>query len=206
MSIPDYQNQIRVMQSTSKNLSKDHSKSNGQAINKKANNSHLMELFEEQLKDILWAEKALIKAIPKMITLATSDNLILVLTDHLHQTHEHIVRLAQVFRSIDKKQSTIKCDAMQGLIEEASVLMEECEKGPRCDAGIIAAAQKIEHYEIATYGTLRQFAETLGLNEAEMLLMKTLNEEKAADQKLTEVALHGVNEEAATEQAQERQI
>lgn len=191
----------RVMQTKSNKLSKDHSKSNGKAINKGVHTSHLMELFEEQLKDILWAEKALTKAIPKMITLATSDDLILVLTDHLQQTFEQVPRLAKVFNTIDKKPTTIKCDAMEGLIAEASEMMEDCEKGPKCDAGIIAAAQKIEHYEIATYGTLRKFAETLGLREAEKLLMETLKEEKEADQRLTDVAVeHGVNMEAASTQ------
>ncbi|MEX2351354.1 MAG: ferritin-like domain-containing protein [Balneolaceae bacterium] len=161
--------------------------------------SHLMELFVEQLKDILWAEKALIKAFPKMITLATSDDLNLVLMEHLEQTHEHVTRLAKVFKSIDKKPSTVKCDAMEGLIAEATEMMEDCVKGPRCDAGIIAAAQKIKHYEMATYGTLREFAETLGLLEAEILFKETLNEEKSADQKLTDVAVvHGVNKQAAS--------
>lgn len=181
--------------------SKGQSKSNGKSSKNGAHNSHLMELFEDQLKDILWAEKALTKAIPKMVTLATSEDLITALTDHLQQTHEQVTRLADVFKSIDKKPTTVKCDAMEGLIEEATEIMEECEKGPKCDAGIIAAAQKIEHYEIATYGTLRKFAETLGLRDAEKLLKKTLKEEKEADQKLTDVAVeHGVNMEAASAQ------
>ncbi|HAC15409.1 MAG TPA: hypothetical protein DCE78_05620 [Bacteroidetes bacterium] len=185
------------MQTRAKLLSKDPTKPRGEGARKGEHTSHLMELFEEQLKDILWAEKALIKAIPKMISMATSEDLILALTDHLKETHEHISRLAKVFKTIDKKPTTVKCDAMEGLIAEASEMMEDCEKGPKCDAGIIAAAQKIEHYEIATYGTLREFADTLGLIEAESLLMESLNEEKAADLKLTEVALEGVNMEAA---------
>lgn len=187
------------MQATSKELTKDHSKSKRKVIRRGGDTSHLMELFEEQLKDILWAEKALTRAIPKMISLATSEDLILALTDHLHQTFDQVARLAKVFNTIGKKPKTIKCDAMEGLIAEASEMLEDCEKGPRCDAGIIAAAQKIEHYEIATYGTLRKFAETLGLEEAEKLLLETLKEEKAADQKLTDVAVeHGVNMEAAS--------
>lgn len=201
MNVPAYQNQERIMQTKSKKQLRDNSKTNGKAANKGAHTSHLMELFEEQLKDILWAEKALTKAIPKMITLATSEDLILALTDHLEQTREHITRLAKVFKTIDKKPSSKKCDAMEGLIAEATEMMEDCEKGPKCDAGIIAASQKIEHYEIATYGTLRKFAETLGLREAEKLLMGTLKEEKEADQKLTDVAVeHGVNMEAASAQ------
>lgn len=185
------------MQTKSNTLTNGQSNSKSKANNNGANNSNLMDLFEEQLKDILWAEKALIKAIPKMITLASSDDLILTLTDHLHQTHGQVTRLAKVFKTIEKRPSPVKCDAMQGLIEEASDMLGDCEKGPGCDASIIAAAQKIEHYEIATYGTLRKFAETLGLREAEGLLLKTLEEEKAADQRLTEVAVHKVNEEAA---------
>lgn len=172
--------------------------SKGEAIKNGEHTSHLMELFEEQLKDILWAEKALIKAIPKMIKSASSDDLISALEDHLQQTREQVTRLDNVFKTIDKKPTTIKCDAMEGLIAEATEMMEDCEKGPKCDAGIIFATQKIEHYEIATYGTLRKFAETLGLKVAEKLLLETLKEEKEADQILTEVAVHGVNMEAAS--------
>jgi ferritin-like metal-binding protein YciE len=189
------------MQSKSKKQSGNQSKSIGADTKKRAGKSDLMELFEEQLKDILWAEKALTKAIPKMITLATSDDLIEALSVNLAQTHEQVTRLAEVFATINKKPSTVKCDAMEGLIEEVSKMMDDCEQGPKCDANIIASAQKIEHYEIATYGTLREFAETLGLADAEMLLMETLLEEKAADQKLTEVALNGVNMDAASQQS-----
>ena len=137
-----------------------------------------------------------------MISLSTSDDLIIALTDHLQETRVQVTRLAKVFKIIDKKPTTIKCDAMEGLIEEAIEMMDGCVKGPSCDAGIIAAAQKIEHYEIATYGTLRKFAETLGLRDAEKLLLETLKEEKEADQILTDVAVvHGVNKEAASEQS-----
>lgn len=186
------------MQTTSKKRLKTRSKVNGKVMSNGVHTSQLMELFEEQLKDILWAEKALIKAIPKMISLATSVDLIVALTDHLQETHEQIARLSTVFRSIDKKQATKKCDAMEGLIAEASEMLEDCEKGPKCDAGIIAAIQKIEHYEIASYGTLREFAISLGLIEAEMLLFETLKEEKEVDQLLTQVAVRGVNMEAVS--------
>lgn len=163
--------------------------------------SQLMELFEDQLKDIYWAEKALTKAIPKMIKYASSSKLEKALTDHLEETKEQIERLERVFKSIDVKPAAKKCDAMEGLIKEAEGIMEECEEGPMCDAGIILAAQKVEHYEIASYGTLRQFAETLGLKEAEKLLEKTLKEEKAADQKLSKLAEHKINVEATKEKA-----
>jgi ferritin-like metal-binding protein YciE len=189
------------MQRKSSKLFQGNSKFNGKPIDKGMHNSQLMELFEEQLKDILWAEKALIKAIPKMISMAESDYLIVALSDHLKETREQVSRLAKVFKAIDKKPSTVKCDAMQGLLAEAGEIVKDCEKGPKCDAGIISAVQKIEHYEMATYGTLREFAETLGLRDAEKLLLETLNEEKAADQILTEVAVKVVNMDAAVKQA-----
>ncbi|MBK8416883.1 MAG: ferritin-like domain-containing protein [Bacteroidetes bacterium] len=159
--------------------------------------SALMKLFEDELKDIYWAEKALLKALPKMIDNATSEDLIEALTNHLAETEEQVTRVEQVFESFDKKAKAVKCDAMEGLIKEAESIMEECEPGAMCDAGIIAAGQKIEHYEIASYGTLRQFAETLGLDEAAELLQITLDEEKAADETLTEVAVSAINVEAA---------
>ena len=159
--------------------------------------SQLMKLFEDELKDIYWTEKALIKAIPKMIKNATSEELIGALTSHLGETVEHVSRVEQVFETIGKKAVAVKCEATVGLLKEAEEIMQECEKGAMRDAGIISAAQKVEHYEIATYGTLRQFAETLGLTEAVTLLETTLNEEKAADVKLTEVAVSAINMEAA---------
>ncbi len=159
--------------------------------------SQLQKLFEDELKDIYWAEKALTKAIPKMIEHATSSELIDALTVHLEETQEQVNRLEQVFASIGKKAEAVKCEAMTGLIKEAEEIMEECEEGAMCDAGIISAGQKVEHYEIATYGTLRQFAVTLGLTEAVTLLEETLSEEKAADTLLTEIAVGAVNVEAA---------
>ena len=161
--------------------------------------SQLMKLFEDELKDIYWAEKALTNAIPKMIKKATSEELIEALTIHLAETEEHVSRIEDVFVTIGKKAEAVKCEAMMGLIKEAEDIMEECEGGSMCDAGIISAAQKAEHYEIATYGTLRQFAETLGLSEAVKLLETTLHEEKAADAKLTKVAVSAINVEAAAE-------
>jgi len=159
--------------------------------------SGLTELFEDGLKDIYWAEKALTKALPLMAKNATSPELIDAINNHLIETEEQIVRLEQVFELIGKKATAKKCDAMEGLIEEGKGILEETEVGVVRDAGIIAASQKIEHYEIATYGTLRQFAETLGLPEAASLLELTLDEEKGADKKLTEVAVNAVNLEAA---------
>ena len=163
--------------------------------------SQLMKLFVDELKDIYWAEKALTKAIPKMIKNATSTELSDGLKSHLEETNMQIERLVEVFELIDKKAVAKKCEAMDGLIREAGEIMESCEKGSMRDAGIISAAQKIEHYEIATYGTLRQFAETLGLDEVEKLLAATLQEEKDADEKLSEVATSAINVEAALEEA-----
>lgn len=176
-----------------------HSAGSTEKDNKKnaMQSSQLMKLFEDELKDIYWAEKALTKAIPKMIKNATSEELIEALTSHLAETEIQVTRVEQVFESFGKKPEAVKCEAMTGLLKEAEEIMEECEEGSMCDAGIISAGQKVEHYEIATYGTLRQFAETLGLKEAVLLLETTLNEEKAADAKLTEVAVSSINVEAA---------
>jgi len=159
--------------------------------------SGLTELFEDGLKDIYWAEKALTKALPTMVKNASSVELKDAIDNHLTETEEQIVRLEQVFKVIGQKPTAKKCDAMEGLIEEAKGMLEETEIGVVRDAAIIAASQKIEHYEIATYGTLRQFAETLGLPEAATLLEQTLDEEKGADKILTEVAVNAINLEAA---------
>lgn len=163
----------------------------------------LSELFEDGLKDIYWAEKALTKALPAMAKNATSPELIDAINNHLTETEEQITRLEKVFDLIGKKATAKKCDAMEGLIEEGKGILEETEIGVVRDAGIIAASQKIEHYEIATYGTLRQFAETLGYTEAVTLLEQTLDEEKGADKLLTEVAVNAVNLEAAEVEMEE---
>jgi len=195
--------------------SKSGSRSNGSSSKKGSNgtekensnggmqSSQLMKLFEEELKDIYWAEKALTKAIPKMVKNATSEDLIEALENHLAETEEHVKRAEQVFELLGKKATAKKCEAMEGLIQEAEEIMEECEEGSMCDAGIISAGQKVEHYEIASYGTLRQFAETLGLDDAVELLQETLDEEKAADEKLTEVAVSAVNIQADQEEEEE---
>lgn len=156
----------------------------------------LRELFVDSLKDIYWAEKALTKAIPKMAKNATSAKLTAGLTSHLVETEGQISRLEQVFKLIGEKAVAKKCDAMDGLIEEGKSIMEETEVGPVRDAGIIAASQKIEHYEIATYGTLTAWAKTLGENEVAELLWTSLNEEKDADRSLTEAAYHDINFDA----------
>ncbi len=149
----------------------------------------LMELLEAEMKDIYWAEKALVKALPKMIKKATSEELISAIQDHLAVTEGQVSRLEQAFESIGVKVQAKKCEAMAGLLKEAEELMEDNEEGPVRDAAIIAAGQKVEHYEIATYGTLRTFAEMLRLDEAMALFQETLDEEKEADETLTACAM-----------------
>ena len=159
----------------------------------------LTDLFEDMLKDIYWAEKALTKALPKMVKKATSDDLINALESHLEETKGHVARCEQIFELMGKTAKAKKCEAMDGLIKEAQEIMESTEEGVVRDAGIIAAGQKVEHYEIASYGTMRAFAKILGKDKVATLLEKTLNEEKKADEKLTEVAESSINVEAAEE-------
>ncbi len=156
----------------------------------------LRDLFVESLKDIYWAEKALTKTLPKMAKNATTPNLVSALNEHLEVTIGQVARLEEVFASIGEKAVAKKCDAMEGLIKEGEGILEETEPGAVRDAGIIAASQKIEHYEIATYGTLAAFAKTLGEDEAVSLLEQTLSEEKEADVALTVTAYNTVNFDA----------
>lgn len=159
----------------------------------------LRDLFVDELKDIYWAEKELTKAIPKIIKNASSEDLVEALTDHLEQTENQVARLEEVFSSIGEKAVAKKCEAMAGLTKEAGEIMEATEKGVVRDAGIILAGQKVEHYEIATYGTLLSFAKILGEAEAASLLEETLNEEKAADEKLSDIS-DSINVDAADEE------
>jgi ferritin-like metal-binding protein YciE len=157
----------------------------------------LMQLFEEELKDMFWAEKALTKAIPKMIKYATSIELMESLTTHLEETRLQVDRLVYVFSVIGIKPETNKCQTMEGLINETVEIMESCEVGSLCDAAIISSAKKIGMYEMASYGILQQFAETLGLDEVVMLLEATIQEEEDANDKLSALAMSGVNLETA---------
>jgi ferritin-like metal-binding protein YciE len=157
----------------------------------------LRELFVAELKDIYWAEKALVKALPKMAKKATSEELVSAIDEHLSVTENHVSRLEEVFELIGEKAVAKKCEAMEGLIKEAEEIMEETEEGVVRDAGIISAAQKVEHYEIASYGTLMAFAATLGENDAADILKQTLEEEKEADESLSAIAESSINVEAA---------
>src|SRR5688572_10843292 len=156
----------------------------------------LHELFVEELRDMYDAEKRIIKALPKIAKRAQSDELRSALTEHLRQTEKQATRLEQVFRTIGETPKGKKCDGMIGILEEGNTVMEELEEGPVLDAALIAGCQKVEHYEIASYGTLAYFAELMGHERAKELLGATLDEEKAADEKLNTIATSEVNREA----------
>jgi len=161
----------------------------------------LRAFFIDSLKDIYWAENALVKALPKMADNATSAHLFTAIKDHHAVTQNQVARLEQVFGLLGEKAEGKKCEAMAGLLKEGDSILEETVSGPVRDAGIIAASQKIEHYEIATYGTLCSFAKTLGENDAAKLLMQTLAEEKEADMLLSDAAYNSINFDATYEEA-----
>jgi len=178
--------------------------SNGEAVAAKSDAAKgLKSLFEDMLADIYWAEKALTKALPKMMKNATSPELKEALQEHLTVTQEQVKRVEEVFSMLGKPAKAKKCPAMEGLIKEGEEILEATQQGVVRDAGIIAAGQKIEHYEIASYGTLCAFARTLGEDEIAGLLDETLAEEKEADETLTQVALSAVNVAAAGEEDDE---
>ena len=189
--------------SGSRSASSGRSKNSGKSSNsssREGESTMLEELFLEQLKDIYWAEKHLLKALPKMEKAATSGELKQSFADHLEVTREQVERLEQAFGMLDKKAQGKKCEAMDGLTKEAESVIEDTEKGTMTrDVGLIMAAQKVEHYEIATYGSLAQLAKTLGKNELADLMGQTLEEEKEADQLLTSIAENNINVEATAE-------
>ena len=167
----------------------------------KSNDPLLLTLFTDSVKDIYWAEKNLVKALPKMRKAATSEELSNAIADHIEVTKGQVARLEQVFELLGKKAQAKKCEAMEGLIKEGQTIVEDTEDGTASrDVGLILAQQKIEHYEIASYGGLAQLAGTLGLSEIADLLGETLSEEKEADKLLTEVAESGINYQAAEEE------
>jgi ferritin-like metal-binding protein YciE len=164
--------------------------------------SALLELFVDEIKDIYWAEKHLTKALPKMEKAATSSVLKKAFATHLKQTNGHVSRLEKVFKLLGKNVQAKKCDAMAGLVKEASSIIEDTEKGTATrDVGLIMAAQKVEHYEIATYGSLTQLAKTIGRDDIKTILGTTLNEEEETDKLLTTIAENSVNYEATLEEA-----
>ena len=166
----------------------------------KMENSEFHEFFVDELKDIYWAEKHLVKALPKMKKAATSPELAAAFDKHTAETETHIATLEQVFELLGEKAAAKKCDAMAGILEEANGIIEDTEKGTMIrDCGLILGAQKVEHYEIATYGGLRTLAAAMGHNDVAALLQQTLDNEKATDEALTGVAEGLVNAEAVTE-------
>lgn len=160
----------------------------------------LNELFKDSISDLYWAENHLVKALPKMISAASSQTLKEAISSHLEETLTHVSRLEQVFELLGEKAIAKKCDAMEGLTKEAEGIVEETEAGTATrDVGIILASQKVEHYEIASYGGLYQLATTLGLDDIAELLSQTLDEEKSADSKLSEIAEKDINYQASKE-------
>jgi ferritin-like metal-binding protein YciE len=155
-------------------------------------------LFHDTLKDIYYAEKKILATLPKMAKAAQNDELTAAFEKHRAETERQVERLERVFDLIDKKAQGKTCDAIIGITDEGAEIMKDYKGSPALDAGLIAAAQAVEHYEISRYGTLRTWAEELGLNDAVSLLQETLNEEKATDEALTKIAESVVNQEAET--------
>ena len=164
----------------------------------------LKELYIDELKDLYNAENQLVKALPKMAKAASSDKLRQGFEEHLEQTKNHVQRLEKIFQTLGESPKGKKCKGMEGLIEEGSEVMEEDYEGSVMDAALIGAAQRVEHYEIAGYGTVRTMAETLGESDHVSLLEETLQEEKETDEKLTELASR-INTEASAEQQSDTQ-
>jgi ferritin-like metal-binding protein YciE len=163
----------------------------------------LQELYIEELRDIYDAEQQLVKALPKLAKAATSDSLRALLEEHLDVTETQVQRLEEVFEQLGSKAKGGKCEAMQGLIEEAKSLLEDDSDPEVLDVALIMAAQKVEHYEIASYGCLRTFAELLEFEDQAELLQEILDEEKDADENLTEIAETNINLEASEEDEEE---
>jgi len=161
-----------------------------------ASEKDLQELFHETLKDIYFAEKKILNALPKMAKAAQSEELKAAFEKHETETEEHVARLEKVFEEIDESPRGKTCDAIMGIIEEGQEVMKEFKGAPALDAGLLAAAQAVEHYEIARYGTLKTWAQELGLNQSVKLLQTTLGEEKKTDETLTQLAESQVNQHA----------
>jgi ferritin-like metal-binding protein YciE len=164
--------------------------------NKNHMGKNLDELFHDTLKDIYYAEKKILATLPKMAKAAKSSDLKDAFEKHRRQTEGHVGRLERVFATIDKKPQGKTCDAIVGITDEGAEIMKDYKGSPALDAGLLAAAQAVEHYEISRYGTLKTWAEELGLNDAVELLEQTLEEEKETDQTLTRIAESVVNREA----------
>jgi ferritin-like metal-binding protein YciE len=183
--------------STNRTSAKKNAKTTSKAKDQK---TMLEEFFVEELKDILGAEKALVKALPKMQKAATSEELATAFEDHKVATEEHVSRLEEVFELMEETVKSKKCEAMEGLVKEGESIIEDTEDETATrDVALIMAAQKIEHYEIATYGGLVQLAKTLGRDDVAEILAQTLEEEKETDELLTTIAENNINLEASSE-------
>jgi ferritin-like metal-binding protein YciE len=163
----------------------------------------LEDLFEDGLRDIYYAEKAILKSLPKMAKKAGHEELKEAFNEHVQMTNKQVQRLEQVFQMIGVKPRAKKCPAMDGLVAEAEEIMKEAEDEDVRDAGMLGCAQSVEHYEISRYGTLKAWAQRLGMDEAVQLLDETLQEEKETDSKLTMLAEQAINEEAKSKEAEE---
>jgi ferritin-like metal-binding protein YciE len=177
------------------------SKKTTQTDKAQVKDSRLEKFFSDELKDVYWAEKHLVKTLPKMTKAATTTELKKAFTDHLEETKGHVTRLEQVFEILGQAARAKKCEAMDGITKEGAEIIEDTEAGTATrDVGLILAGQKVEHYEIATYGGLVQLAKTLGYNDAADILSTTLEEEKKADGLLSQIAENNVNYNASTEE------
>ncbi|MGE5861817.1 MAG: ferritin-like domain-containing protein [Ignavibacteria bacterium] len=165
----------------------------------------LRDLFVEELKDLYHAEKQITKALPQMAKKATSDQLRKAFESHLKETENQISRLEKVFKELDLTPKGKRCEGMEGIIQEGKTMMQELDKSETLDAALIAAAQKVEHYEIASYGTVRTYAQQLNLKNAANLLQETLEEEAATNEKLNDLAINQVNIEAMSGSKDENQ-
>lgn len=184
----------RSTKTTSRNTKTATSRRSASNLGVKDDQTLLKELFVDELKDIYWAEKHLVKALPKLRKAATSEELANAFEEHLAVTESQIARLEEAFGMLDMPARAVKCEAMEGLVKECQNIIEEMPKGTAArDAGLIISAQKVEHYEIAAYGSLVQLARTMGMTDVADLLHETLEEEKEADQLLTELAVSGIN-------------
>ena len=167
-------------------------------------NETLQTLYIDELRDLYSAEQQLVKALPKLVKNAETEELSDAIANHLEETKNHVTRLEQIFEKLDESPKGKKCVGMEGLIKEGAEVMDEFE-GKVLDAGLISAAQRVEHYEIASYGSLQSWAELLEENEAADLLQETLDEEKATDEKLTQTAENAINVEDEQEGGQEEE-
>jgi len=187
-----------------KTISKRTSKKSSSGKSVDEGNPELLKLFVDQIKDIYWAEKHLLKALPKMQKAATTAELQDAIETHTEQTKGHVDRLEDIFALLDQKPQAKKCDGMEGLVEEGESIIEETDEGTATrDVGIILSAQKVEHYEISSYGGLATLARTLGRDDIAEILGETLAEEKETDELLTKIAESNINYAAAIEGEEE---